>query len=288
VDQITDKKMSELWDSSAFYGESTAWLESLYETYLQNPDSLDAKWRQYFDALPSQKDSAAAGINGNDSKPRYDTNGINGNEVSPQAMHDYFINYAQRKKSRGFEVEKSFDHERKQVHVLQLINAYRFRGHQIANINPLGGRRDPEVVELELDYYDFTEDDLDLEFETGSLAAADCLTLREIVYIVQQTYCGNIGTEYMHILVTAEKRWIQQRLETARGFANLNEVEKINILQQLTDAEGLERYLHSKYVGQKRFSLEGGESLIPLLDELVQYGGSQLKKLLSEWRIAAV
>ncbi|MCK4674395.1 MAG: 2-oxoglutarate dehydrogenase E1 component, partial [Gammaproteobacteria bacterium] len=112
-------------------------------------------------------------------------------------------------------------------------------------------------------------------FETGSLAAATNLPLKEIHQIVQQTYCGTIGTEYMHIMETAEKRWIQQRLETARGNANLNEIEKINILQQLTDAEGLERYLHSKYVGQKRFSLEGGESLIPLLDELVQYAGTK-------------
>ena len=272
MDQITNKKMSELWDSSAFYGESTAWLESLYETYLKNPDLLETKWRQYFDALPSVNDNSSA-ESVTDAEGNVITNVDISNEVSPQAMHDYFINYAQRKKGRGFEVQSNFDHERKQVHVLQLINAHRFRGHQIASINPLGGRRNPDVAELELDYYEFTDEDLDLEFETGSLAAAECLPLREIFKIVRQTYCGNVGTEYMHILETAEKRWIQKSLETARGHANLNEIEKINILQQLTVAEGLERYLHSKYVGQKRFSLEGGESLIPLLDELVQYGG---------------
>ena len=196
-------------------------------------------------------------------------------EISPREMHDFFVNYAQHKNVRYSESEKSFEHERKQVHVLELIDAYRFRGHQIAKINPLKARRDEFLDELTLEYHHLSESDHDTVFETGSLAAADLLPLREIHQIIWQTYCGTIGTEYMHIMETSEKRWIQQQLETARGNPCLNEVEKINILQQLTDAEGLERYLHSKYVGQKRFSLEGAESLIPLLDELVQYSGAQ-------------
>jgi len=265
--------MTELWNSSSFYGESAAWLESMYETYLSQPDQLDDKWREYFDGFviaEKSKANAAAG------------NGVNGaavlnshRETSPREMHDYFIQYAQQKHTRGFAADTSYDHEKKQVQVLQLINAFRFRGHQIANLNPLGGRRESEVRELELDYHGLSEADLDRAFETGSLVGSESLSLKDIYQIVQDTYCGTIGTEYMHILETGEKRWLQQRLETARGNACLNEIEKINILQQLTVAEGLERYLHSKYVGQKRFSLEGGESLIPLLDELVQYAGSQ-------------
>ena len=262
--------MSELLDSSAFYGESAAWLESLYETYLSDPSQLDATWRQYFDGLPAMH------------KPSLNGHAINGNgathlnvEVSPREIHDYFLEYAKQKHTRGFESRTGFDHEKKQVQVLQLINAYRFRGHQIADLNPLGGRRESHVAELSLDYHGLSEDDFDLVFETGSLSGAEALPLSQIFQIVQQTYCGSIGSEYMHITETSEKRWLQKRLETTRGQARLNEVEKINILQQLTDAEGLERYLHSKYVGQKRFSLEGGESLIPLLDELVQFAGTQ-------------
>jgi len=263
--QINKTGMSELWDSSTVYGESAAWLESMYETYLSNPDQLEEKWRQYFDGIPARSNGGGNGSGITDLS----------RETSPQEMHDYFVNYAQHKHARGFEALTGFDHEKKQVQVLQLINAYRFRGHQIANLNPLNGRRESDIAELSLEYHGLSEIDLDTLFETGSLAAATNLPLREIHRILQQTYCGTIGTEYMHIMETAEKRWIQQRLETARGHANLNEIEKINILQQLTDAEGLERYLHSKYVGQKRFSLEGGESLIPLLDELVQYAGTQ-------------
>ncbi|MBE9568144.1 MAG: 2-oxoglutarate dehydrogenase E1 component [Proteobacteria bacterium] len=253
--------MSELWDSSAFYGESAAWLESMYETYLSHPDRLEDKWRSYFDSLVSTDGFA--------------TTSGRSSEVSPREMHDYFINYAEHKHVRGYEALTSADHERKQVQVLQLINAYRFRGHQVADINPIGGRRESEVAELTLQYHDLSENDLDLVFETGSLAATGTLSLKEIFKVVQQTYCGKVGVEYMHITETTEKRWLQKRLENARGKIQLNKKEKINILQQLTEAEGLERYLHSKYVGQKRFSLEGGESLIPLLDELVQFAGKQ-------------
>ena len=258
--QITKTGMSELWGSSAVYGESAAWLESMYETYLSDPEKLEARWRKYFDGLPTK-------TNGQKHK-------VLSHEISPREMHNYFLDYAQLKHTRGFAAHTGYDHEKKQVHVLQLINAYRFRGHQVAQVNPLGRRREVVVEELSLEFHELSEKDLDTEFETGSLGAAECLSLREIQNLLQQTYCGTIGSEYMHILETREKRWIQKRLERSRGKAKLNDLEKINILQQLTDAEGLERYLHSKYVGLKRFSLEGGESLIPLLDELVQYAGT--------------
>ena len=263
--------MSELWDSSAFYGESAAWLESMYETYLSHPDQLEEKWRLYFDGLPTKVNGGTGSGLAVEALSRE----ISRREISPRETHDYFLDYAQQKHARGFEADTDYDHEKKQVHVLQLINAYRFRGHQVADLNPLGGRREANVDELSLEYHGLSKNDLDTVFETGSLASMSSLPLRKIHHIIQQTYCGTIGTEYMHIMETSEKRWLQQRLETTRSNANLNEIEKINILQQLTDAEGLERYLHSKYVGQKRFSLEGGESLIPLLDELVQFAGTQ-------------
>ena len=264
--QVTPLDMSELWDSSAVYGENAAWLESLYETYLSNPDELAANWREYFDKLTIK---AAANSKTNENIDR------SKREVSPREIRDYFVDYAQQKHVVGYQAQSGFDHEKKQVQVLQLINAYRFRGHQIANLNPIGSQNEDEIPELSLDYHGLSGNDLDTHFETGSLAATSSLPLREIYQIIQQTYCGTIGTEYMHIMETAEKRWIQQRLETTCGQANLDEKERENILQQLTEAEGLERYLHSKYVGQKRFSLEGGESLIPLLDEMVQFAGAQ-------------
>ena len=269
--QLSKTNMSELWDSSAFYGESAAWLESMYEIYLSNPDKLEPRWRLYFDGITAPNPSRPNGDGGAAETSNRD---ISAREISPREMRHYFINYAQHKQTRGGEAQTGFDHERKQVQVLQLINAYRFRGHQAANLDPLNGRRETRLAELTLAYHELSENDYDTVFETGSLATAEHLPLREIHQVLQQAYCGTIGTEYMHMMETAEKRWIQQHLEIAPGHANLNEVEKINILQQLTVAEGLERYLHSRYVGQKRFSLEGAESLIPLLDELVQFAGA--------------
>ncbi len=253
--------MQALWRSSSLYGESAAWLESMYELYLSQPDLLNEHWRVYFDALPAvakKNDSPAVSA-----------------EISPQEMRHYFLRYAHEKHQLCRNTPVNVEHERKQVQVLQLINAYRFRGHQIANTNPLRDRRLSETAELNLEYHGLSEADFEIIFDTGSLAGADTLPLKDIYAVICETYCGSTGVEYMHITETSEKRWLQQHLEMSRGREKLSNVEKINILQQLTDAEGLEKYLHTRYVGQKRFSLEGGESLIPLLDELVQFSGSQ-------------
>ena len=206
--QTTKQKMTELLDSSTFYGESAAWLESMYEIYLSHPEKLDGGWRQYFDEIPLAKKSPQNGAG--KSVPK----STNGREISPRDTHNYFLDYAQQKHVRGFEAQTAFDHEKKQVQVLQLINAYRFRGHQVADVNPLGGRREVNVDELTLEYHGLSEVDFDTLFETGSLASAASLSLRDIYKIIQQTYCGSIGSEYMHIMETAEKRWLQQRLET--------------------------------------------------------------------------
>ncbi len=257
----TPPGMQALWSDSSLNGDSASWLESQYETYLSQPDKLDEHWRAYFDALPSTYPEAGNG------------SPVDDIEISPAQVHEFFLRYSREKSQLCRTSQVGIEHERKQVQVLQLINAYRFRGHQVANVNPLGGRRAGRIEELDLDYHGLGEEDFELHFDTGSLAGAGSLSLREILQILKAAYCGSVGVEYMHITETSEKRWLQQRLETARGRAGLSDVEKINILQQLTDAEGLEKYLHTKYVGQKRFSLEGGESLIPLLDELVQFSG---------------
>ena len=255
--------MKELWDSSQLYGGSAGWLESMYDSYLKNPNSIEPRWRQYFDALPV----------------RAKTNG-NGEGITPDVSHEevrlYFKNLASDKHAHHlkFDDRTDIEYERKQVRVLQLINAYRFRGHQHARINPLHKRWTQGVAELALEYHELSANDLETEFETGSLVGSRTLKLREIFDTLRETYCGSMGVEYMHIIETAEKRWIQQRMEGSRGKIRLSNSEKHNILQQLTDAEGLEKYLHTRYVGQKRFSLEGGESLIPLLDELVMRAGA--------------
>jgi 2-oxoglutarate dehydrogenase E1 component len=256
--------MQELWSSSQLNGASASWLESLYEAYLNDPGIVDPEWKKFFDGLPKVK--SGNGSNGG------------GREVPHKEVRDFFRAIAKEHHAVPTATPShDLELERKQVQVLQLINAYRFRGHQHANTNPLknGYQVEVQVPELDLAYHQLGQADLNTIFETGSLAGPETLTLGEIYNKIRDTYCGSVGAEYMHIMETAEKRWIQQRLELTRGNIKLSFDEKINVLQQLSNAEGLEKYLHTKYVGQKRFSLEGGESLIPLLDELVMHAGAQ-------------
>jgi len=176
--QITKQKMSELVDSSTFYGESAAWLESIYEIYLSHPEKLEGHWRQYFDELPKVAKSAKSGNGSGKAPSSHSDDLINGREISPRDIHNYFLDYAQQKHVRGFAAQSSVDHEKKQVQVLQLINAYRFRGHQVADVNRLGGRRDTRVEELTLEYHGLSEADFGIVFETGSLASAASFTAK--------------------------------------------------------------------------------------------------------------
>ncbi len=240
-----DNYMKSMAASSALFGLNDLFIEGLYEDYLANPVSVPEKWRAYFDSLQA-----------------------------PGAPHDVAHSPIQRAFAalprQGVVPLPEAAPDRKQVSVLQLINAYRFLGVRNASLDPLARHVRPEVAELDPAYYGFTEADMETTFETGSLVAAQRLKLKEILQLLRQTYCGSIGAEYMYIGDIAQKRWIQQRLEGVRGTANYDVEQRRRILERLTAAEGLERYLHTKYVGQKRFSLEGGETVIPLLDHLLQ------------------
>ncbi|WP_455380519.1 2-oxoglutarate dehydrogenase E1 component [Acidihalobacter prosperus] len=243
--------MQDEWTSSQLSANNAGYLEALFETYLQSPDDIPTQWRQFFDKLPR----------------------INGykQDTSHAAIRSQF---RLGDKAPGFiHTPSSPSHMVKQLRVLQLINAYRFLGHQVAEIDPLDLNPSPYPSELKLDHYQLDSTDLDTSFQTGSLVGIERATLREIIARLETTYCGHIGAEYMHINATAEKRWLQQRLEGSYGQPPPETNKRLYLLQRLTAAEALERHLHSRYVGQKRFSLEGGEGLIPLLDILIERAG---------------
>ncbi|HHJ20091.1 MAG TPA: 2-oxoglutarate dehydrogenase E1 component, partial [Gammaproteobacteria bacterium] len=240
-------------------GDNAAYLEGLYEQYLQNPESVEQNWREYFSQLPI--------VNHHHQETRH------------SRVRDYFRNFSARPVATldtcSTLYHSAFEHDRKQVQVLQLINAYRFLGHFKAKTNPLGKSSTIDPVELTLAHHQLEADDLNRVFNTGSLVAPAEMTLGSIIEQLQQTYCGSIGVEYMHMTGTKEKRWIQRHLESVRAAPEYSRSQRRYILDRLTAAEVLERFLHSKYVGQKRFSLEGAESLIPLLDELIQSAGNK-------------
>jgi len=156
----------------------------------------------------------------------------------------------------------------KQARVLQLIHAYRVRGHLVADLDPLDSKRTPHR-DLDPATYGLTVWDLDREFITNGLSGRDKATLREILEVLRDTYCGNIGVEYMYIADPERKDWLQERMESTRNYPALDAASKRRILEKLVEAESFERFLHAKYVGHKRFSLEGGEAAIPLLDRVL-------------------
>jgi 2-oxoglutarate dehydrogenase E1 component len=249
--------MNALQQSSLLDGGNAAWLEALYESWLRDPGSVDADWRAYFAGLPQVNGQAV--------------------DVLHSELQAEFIRLTGRPRgvatSPGSELR--LEHEHKQVRVLQLINAYRFRGHQYARTDPLRLREPEPLSELDLSFHNLSEADFGTVFRTGSLVGPEHATLEQILIALNRTYCETIGAEYMHMSDTAEKRWIQQRLEGVQSHPGIAPERQRWLLQRLTAAEGIERYLHSKYVGQKRFSLEGGESLIPLMGELVERSGAQ-------------
>jgi 2-oxoglutarate decarboxylase len=157
----------------------------------------------------------------------------------------------------------------KQARVLQLINAYRVRGHLVADLNPLGSDSVPYHPDLDPATYGFTLWDLDRPFITNGLGGRDRATLREILEVLRQTYCGKIGAEFMYNQDPAQKQWLIDRMESTRNRPKLSADDRRRILKKLVEAESFEKFLHTKYVGQKRYSLEGGEAAIPLLDRLL-------------------
>ncbi|HYS13664.1 MAG TPA: 2-oxoglutarate dehydrogenase E1 component, partial [Burkholderiaceae bacterium] len=245
--------------NSYLFGGNAPYVEDLYERYLDNPGSVPEKWRAYFDQM--QLVPAA-----------------DGSTNSPDVAHAPIVeSFAQRAKAgtlRPAVAPTDLSVARKQVHVQSIIAAYRFLGARWADLDPLKRQERPSIPELEPAFYDLTEADMDIQFSAANTYfGQEQMTLREIVTALRQTYCSTIGAEFMYISDPTQKRWWQQKLESIRSTPNFGPEKKRHILDRLTAAEGLERYLHTKFVGQKRFSLEGGESFIPAMDELIQRAG---------------
>lgn len=241
-------------ESSHLAGANATYVEDLYELYLSDPDLVSEEWKRVFDELPKNSEEVA--------------------DQPHSRVRDYFRRLAQETKHYSVQVSDP-DVDAKQVKVLQLINAYRFRGHEAAELDPLGLWQRPTVAELDPTFHNLTEDDFAETFNVGSFAVGqETMQLKDIYSALKKTYCGSIGAEYMHMTDTEQKRWIQQRLESVVGQPSFDKDEKRTFLEELTAAEGLERYLGAKFPGAKRFSLEGGDALIPMTKELIRHAGT--------------
>lgn len=255
---MQDSAMKAWWDSSHMAGANAAYVEELYEAYLEDPQSVPSTWQQVFENLPK-----VDGV-------ELDSNHT---QIRDQFRKLAALGPMARVSSNAAPAVGAVGDE-KQVKVLQLINAFRFRGHQHANLDPLGLWQQERVRDLELSHHNLTEKDFDTQFNLGSYALGkDKLPLGELFKSLNRTYCGSIGAEYMHITDTEQKRWLQQRIESVESKPVITREEKIKILKGLIAADGMEKYLGAKFPGAKRFSLEGGDSLVPMLKGLISEAG---------------
>jgi len=254
---MQDNTMEQLWRSGHISGGNAHYVEELYEQFLVDPNQIPDQWRSYFESLPLVEGTIAP-------------------DISHTTIREHFLLLA-KNQARVTPVSPSSissDFEKKQFAVGELINVYRRRGHIRANLDPLGLEEPEATPVLDLEYYGLSAADLDTPFQTGSLFFGDHeASLQDIVNVLKQTYCGSIGAEYMHIIDEAERLWVQQRLESVRSRPQYSDGVRRRLLDRLIAAEGLERYLHTKYPGTKRFGLEGGESFIPCLAELIHRAG---------------
>ncbi len=259
--------MLEQWASSHISGGNAEYVDALYETYLQDPSGVPIEWRDYFDQLP---------------RVPTDTTAIH--DVPHSVLRERFARISKmrvRTDATASHDSHATEYERKQVRVVQLISAYRQRGHQQANLDPLALTNRGLVPDLTLGFHELSDADLDTTFQVGTVYFGRAeATLAQIRADLEATYCSQVGAEFMHIVDTEERHWIMSRMEAVRSAPEFSPQQRLNILRQLNGAEGLERSLGSKYPGTKRFGLEGGESLIPMMAEAIQrIGGYGAKEI---------
>ncbi len=249
---VSTNLIREFFESSQLAGGNADYVESLYDAWLADAASVPSEWAVYFDSFKGRESGDVS-------------------HLGAIAR----IEAAQKQRQHGHSaVPMSDEHARKQAGVLRLLTAYRSRGHLAADLDPLGLTENMPAPDLGLAFHGLNEADLDTEFDTGNYAGTgQRMKLRDLLDRLQKTYASTIGAEFMHISNHEQRNWIYSRLEKAAGHSGLDKAGKLRVLNSLTAAEGLERYLHTKYVGQKRFSLEGGDSLIPMIDDIVVAAG---------------
>jgi 2-oxoglutarate dehydrogenase E1 component len=250
--------MQEFNANSYLFGGNAPYVEELYESYLNNPGSVPDNWRAYFDAMQN-----VPAVDGS---------------AKPDVAHAPVIaSFAERARSGPIHVVNAapdIELGKKRTAVQQIIAAYRYLGSQWANLDPLQRQERPDIPELEPAFYGLSDADMDVKFNiSNTYFGSETSSLRDLMNMLRDTYCRSIGAEFMYISNPIEKRWLQQKLESIRSTPNFTIEKKKHILERLSASEGLERYLHTRYVGQKRFSLEGGESFIVSMDEAIQRAG---------------
>ncbi len=250
--------------TSFLAGNNSSFIEKFYSEYLKNPHSLPDGWKSFFDGLSDEKDIISQNINGPSWAPK---------KIIKEKINDKIQNNIDNQKN----IETTFPIDqatKDSVRAIMLIRAYRIRGHLIANLDPLKIQKKDEHEELKPSSYGFKEEDFSRKIFLDGVLGLQYSNLNEILEILKKTYCSNIGYEFMHVGDPDEKAWIRDRIEGKEKDIVFTENGKNAIFNKIVQAEGFEKYLHIKFVGTKRFGLDGGESLIPALEQIIKRGGN--------------
>ncbi len=249
-------------------GINSEYIAHLYSSYLKNPASVDASWKEFFKGLNDREVGVLRELHGaswTPSENRKDQNGFNVEPANSNANTHGSETLASSSDAKQAATDS--------IRALQLIRAYRSRGHLLANLDPLGLKAIDYHPELDPAHYGFTDADKNKTIFINGVLGMDYATLDEILTMLRQTYCGTIGVEFLHMSDPDEKSWIQERIEEPRNQTEFTVNGKRAILQRITAAECFEKFLHTKYVGTKRFGLDGGEALIPCIEQIMKRGG---------------
>ena len=255
---ITFKKTSFL------SGINSEFINKFYSEYLSDPASLPESWKKFFDGLSEDEKLILNDINGPSWSPEKKIKSIN-------------ISFTDKKNQREDSPDLSDGSvnqaSKDSVRAIMLIRAYRIRGHLIANLDPLSIQKKEEHPELKPETYGFTRKDYSRKIFLDGVLGLQYADLNQILKILKRTYCSTIGYEFMHMGDPEEKAWIRNRIEGPEKDIRFTENGKKAILNKIIQAEGFEKYLHVKFVGTKRFGLDGGEALIPALEQIIKRGG---------------
>ena len=251
--------------TSFLAGNNSAFIEEYYADYLSNPEELPEGWKEFFDGLKENKDTILNTIKGPSWGPK---------KIKKNIFKDKKIETNKNKEKSKANKTLKQDSAKDSIRAIMLIIAYRIRGHLIASLDPLGIMLRKEHLELKLETYGFSLKDLDKEIFLDGVLGLQYATLSQILNLLKKTYCGNIGYEFMHIGDPDEKAWLRDRIEGPEKKITFTENGKKAILNKIIEAEGFEKYLHVKFVGTKRFGLDGGESLVPALEQIIKRGGN--------------
>lgn len=267
--------------TSFLYGANAAYIEDLYAQYQENPDSLDADWRDFFSKLKDAPDDVRKQAKGASWKrpdwPAAESgdliSALDGDWPAAEAVLGGKIKGSAKAKGLEMSEEQVQQATRDSVRALMMIRAYRMRGHLHADLDPLKLEPPKDHVELHPVTYGFTNDDWDHKIFLDHVLGLEFATIREMLEILKRTYCSTLGVEFMHISDPAEKAWIQERIEGPDKQVTFTPEGKRAILNKLIEAEGFEKFLDVKYTGTKRFGLDGGEALLPALEQIIKRGG---------------